>query len=415
MGFLLRNWQLKIGALALATILYTGLVFSGSFSENTIQVPVSGTNQAGDAFVLSGDLGTVEVRYRAASDTPANITADSFVATVDLGAYDMDQAPDAQVLPVDVTSLIDGVDVLVLNPTTVTVEMDRLDVKEVPVRVVSGDVPDGLDTGRPQITPDTVQVRGAASLVRLVDHAVARVRIDPSGIAIDAPVILEPVDVEGQPVAPVDLDPASVTVQIDVQQIETNRTVPVRPDISGTPSAGFALEGLQVEPSTVTLRGLPEVLSEIDEVLTEPLSLEDASSDQTFEAQLSLPEGTRIVEPGPDAVATVTATIGPSVSSRTFVTGVTCTGAGDNACLPAFDQVSVTLSGAAASLSALSAVDVTVTVDVGGQGPGTYDLVPALPPLPDGVELVVISPGSVPVTVVAPATPAPTSTPAPAP
>ena len=67
MGFLLRNWQLKLAAVALATILYTGLVFSGTFSEDTIRVRIDQANVSRDAFVLSGDLGLVEVRYRVAN------------------------------------------------------------------------------------------------------------------------------------------------------------------------------------------------------------------------------------------------------------------------------------------------------------------------------------------------------------
>lgn len=413
MGFLLRNWQLKLGAVLLATILYTGLVFSGEFSEDTREVPVSAANQAGDAFVLSGDLGTIEVRYRVATQTAANVTADSFVATVDLSGYDMENAPEPQVLPVDVTPLIDGVEVLGLDPPTVTIEMDRLDVKEVQVEVISGEVPDGLEIGQPEVSPETVQVRGAASLVQLVDRAVARVRIDPSGIGITDSVILEPVDVEGQPVGPVALLPETVAVQVDVQEVLTNKTVSVRPDISGTPALGFVLGGLQVEPSTVTLRGLPEVLSLVSEVLTEPISMEEASSDQTIEAELILPEDTVLAEPEAPTTATVTAIIEPFVLSRTFLTGVICAGAGDNACLPGFDQVTVTLSGPADALGGLSAEDVTVILDVDGAGPGSYDITPALPALPGGVELIAISPGIVPVTVVAPATPAPTPTPAP--
>ena len=36
MGFLLRNWHLKLSAVLLATVLYTGIVFSGAFDEATI-------------------------------------------------------------------------------------------------------------------------------------------------------------------------------------------------------------------------------------------------------------------------------------------------------------------------------------------------------------------------------------------
>ena len=71
MGILLRNWHLKLSAILLATILYTGLVFSGSFSESTLEVRIEQVNASRDVFVLSGDPGVVEVTYRVANERRA--------------------------------------------------------------------------------------------------------------------------------------------------------------------------------------------------------------------------------------------------------------------------------------------------------------------------------------------------------
>ena len=111
----------------------------------------------------------------------------------------------------------------------------------------------------------------------------------------------------------------------------------------------------------------------------------------------------------------VVATIVPSVSSRTFVLGVLCQNAGDLACLPDQDQVSVTLEGPGEVLAQLLAGDLTPVVDASGLGPGTYTLTPAIGGLPEGVELLGISPGSVDIVLVAPATPEPDPTPTPEP
>jgi len=411
MGILLRNWHLKLGAVALATVLYTGLVFSGSFSEGTLQIPVTAVDQPGNTFVLSGDLATVQVRYRVAAQTAGTVDAESFRVTVVLSEYDMQRAPEPQVLRINVTALTDGVSVLSVTPGTVRVQLDQLEAKEVPVEVSYGEVPAALEIGDPSVSVERVQVRGPASLVTLVDRAIARVRIDPSGIDVSRQVSLEAVDVRGQPVASVDISPEEVSVEIDVNPVETTRTVPVRPQVGGTPAPGFALVSLGVDPAVVTLRGLPEVLAETDEVLTEPISIADLSSDQTFTAALTLPEGTRMAEAGTEGTVSVTATIEPSVSSRTFVTGVTCVGAGDNACLPRITQISVTLSGPGALLATLTAAQVTPILDVTGLAPGQHQVTAVLQGLPDGVELEAISPISVPVTIQPPATPAPTPAP----
>ncbi|HYI67710.1 MAG TPA: CdaR family protein [Candidatus Limnocylindrales bacterium] len=413
MGFLLRNWHLKLSAVLLATVLYTGLVFSGSFSERTIQVRVEQDNAPRDSFVLSGDLGFVEVTYRTANDLAASVVAEAFVGRVDLAEYDMNRAPEPQVLNVSVSALTEGVEVLSVSPETVRVEIDRIEVRTVPVEVETGAVPDGLEIDEPALSTEEVEVRGPASFVDQVDRAVAFVSISASGIAFNEPVDLVAVDVEGQPVdaGRVEIEPETVSVQVDVQETQTNKTVPVRPDIGGTPAPGFALESLTVEPSVVTLRGLPGDLAEIAEVLTEPLSLDGASTDQSFDAALVLGPDVRLADATAEDVVTVNATIVPSVSSRTFVVGIACEGAGDNACLPAIDQLTVTLSGPGGTLSALSAGALTPTLDASGLEPGTYELEPSLGALPDGVELLGISPGAVSVTIRAPASPTPTPAP----
>ena len=403
MAWLVRNWQLKLAAVAVSTILYTGLVFSGTFTDETIRIRIEQENVSRDVFVLSGDLGFVEVRYRVANDQALSVSEADFVATVDISAYDMERAPEPQQLPVAVTVLRDGIEVLSTTPEEVRVEVDRIDVRSVPVEVEPGAIPEGLEIDDPVVSDDEVQVRGPASIVARVDRAVAFVSIPASGIDVNEAVDLTAVDISGQPVTSgtVELDPETVSVQVSVREIETQTTVAVRPNIQpGTPAPGFALESLSVDPPTVTITGLPEDLAEIGSILTEPISIDGLSASQTFEVALDLPDGVALGDGEPETIVVV-ATIVPSVSSRTFVVGVICQGEGDNACLPGLDQVSITVSGSGEALGALTADDVTPIVDVSGLEPGDHDVSPSVS-LPAGVELLSIAPGTVPVTIVAP-------------
>jgi len=413
MRILLRNWHLKLSAVLLATVLYTGLVFSGQFEEQTIQVRVEQINAPANSFVLSGDLGFVEVTYRTSTELAASVVAEAFVARVDLSAYEMERATEPQALEIDVDPVAEGIEVIDVEPSSVRVELDRVEAKTVPVEVDPGTIPDGIEIDDPVVSHDEVEVRGPASVVDRVDHALAPIAIQSSGIDFNEPVNLVAVDIEGQPVdvGRIDVEPETVSVQVDVRFTETTQTVPVRPDISGTPAAGFALETLSIEPSLVTLRGLPDALAGVSEVLTEPLSIDGVSTNQTFDVALVLPDGTRLEEASDEPIVTVTATIVPSVSSRTFVVGIICAGAGANECTPAIDQLTITLSGPGGALSALSPGALTPSVDASGLEPGTYDLTPSIGALPGGVELLNITPGSVSVTISAPATPTPTPAP----
>lgn len=414
MGILTRNWQIKLGAVALATVLYTGLVFSGSFTEDTWRgLPVRLVEQGNSYLVSPAQPPTIDVRYRASRDTAA-VSADVFVATVDLSRYDLEQVGVPQVLPIEVRSLSPGVTAESWEPSTVSVVLDVVDQRSVPVIVDPGEVPDGLEIGRVTASLDEAEVRGPRSNVQQVDRAVARVRIDPSGLDFERAVTLEAVDVNGQRVENVEVTPQSVEVQIPVRAVETNKTVPIRPNITGTPAAGFAIASISIEPSVVTVRGFPDVLDPIAEVTTEAMSIAAAEQDVAFTVQLALPEGTRLADDDAEISVEVVVTVAPTVQSRTYLVGLACQGEpAGTACLPGVEQLSLTVSGTGAVLGALQTGQLTAVLDVAGLPPGQHSVTPTFTGLPEGVSVVSSSPASVSVTLVPPATPAPTPTPQP--
>jgi YbbR domain-containing protein len=411
MGILLRNWQLKLAAVAVATILYTGLVFSGSFSEQDLGgVPVEALNQPPDSVTLSGIPVDVRIRYRVAAQSAGRVGPDSFLARVDLATYDMARAGDPQSLRVDVRAVADDVAVLSWEPRQVTVTLDRFSAKRVPVEVDPGDLPAGLEAGRPDLSLDEVEARGPESLLRRVDRAVARVRIDPSGIDVSDPIQLLPVDLEGRLVDGVELDPATVTVEIDVESVQTSKTVPVRPVVAGVVAPGFALGALTVEPATVTLDGPPDVLAAVADVPTEALTLDAATETIVGERALVLPEGVAV--PDDAAAVTGTAEVVALEVARTLLTGVRCDAApSGTSCLPETGQLAVTVRGATTAVNGIDAAGVVVAVDATGLPPGQHDLQPSIAGLPEGVELVSVSPGVVRVTIERLATPSPTPSP----
>ncbi len=398
MSWLVRNWHIKLGAVALATVLYTGFVYSGSFSEQTFSgVPVEAINLPPAAYPLTQQVGTVDVRYRLAADAVSRVTVESFAVTVDLGEYDMELAPEPQALTITVRSLTDGVEVLDYTPTTVPVELDRLGQREVPVVVERGSVPDGLSIGTPRVSDQTAVATGPESQLGRVERAVARVQIFESGIDIERQVDLVAVDVDGAQVDAVELEPATVTVEIDVRAVETSKTVAVRPDVRGSVADGFEVSSLTAEPSVVTIFGRPDDLAAVDQVRTEPVSIAGLSETITLQVELDLPNGTRLS--GGGGSVEVTVEVEAAVATRTLRLGLVCEGADEGvACLPHQEQVSVTLRGLAAVLAGLDPGELTPVLDVSGLDPGDHQVQPAVD-VPNGVQVVSISPESVPLTL----------------
>ena len=403
MTWLFRNWGLKLTAVAVATILYTGLVFSGSFSEQTFSgVPVTALAQPQGTYLLTQQLGTVDIRYRIASDAPGHVPAGSFAVTINLAKYNMKQAPQLQALAIDVRPVSDGLSVLSYAPSTVSVSIDRLDQAQARVAVDYGVVPTGLEIGTPRLSVSQVTASGPESLLHRVDRALATVRIDESWIDCCGPVDLVPVDIDGRRVESIELNPSTVRVSIDVSTIETSRTVPIRPLLTGAPAAGFEVGTVTADPSVVTLRGAPEVLAAIGEVLTEPISLAGSNATLRATGNLVVPAGARLADPA-DAQPTIVVQIRESIATRTLVLGLVCSGEPPgSACLPKIGQVAVTVRGTASLLDTLDPATLTLILDVTGLGPGDHLVQPTLT-LPPGVTKVTISPISVTVTIVSPA------------
>jgi YbbR domain-containing protein len=408
MRWLLRNWHLKLAAIGLAMVLYTGFVYSGSFSEQLFSGhAIEAINQPDGAFPLTQSLPSVDVQYRLSSGVSERVTDESFSVTVDLGTYDMDRAPQLQSLAVHVDSLQDGVEVLSFLPENVPVALDRLAQRQVRVEVQTGDVPEGLAIGKPRLSQDEVTASGPQSQLGRVDRAVARVQIFESGIDVRQPqAALIPVDIDGREVESVELQPATITVEIDVRTVETSKTVPIRPLLTGAPADGFRISGITVEPSVVTIFGVPAALEDVAEITTEPLAVANASANLASDLELILPEGTRLAADASAPVVSVT--IVPAVATRTFLVGVSCDGAPNgSACLPQLSQLSVVLRGQERVLAGLDPADITPTLDASGLSPGEHDLTPTFS-LPRGMDLVSVSPGTVTVVIEPQASASPT-------
>jgi YbbR domain-containing protein len=355
---------------------------------------------------LTQQLGTVDIKYRSATDPATSVTADSFAVTIDLATYDMSLAPQVQSLKIHVRALDEGIEVLSSTRSAVSVAIDRLDEVQIRVAVDSGEVPPGLEIGTPTLSAQRVTASGPQSLLDRVDRALGTVRIDPSGIDCCGQVDLVPVDIDGRRVESVELNPSTVRVEIEVSTVETSRTVAIRPLLTGAPAAGFEVGTVTAEPSVVTLRGAPEVLATIGEVLTEPISLAGTNATLQAAGSLVLPEGARLADPAA-AEPTITVQIREIVAQRTLLLGLVCSGApSGSACLPRTEQIAITVLGTVTDLDALDVADLTAVLDVAGLGPGDHLVQPEVT-LPSGVTLVTMSPISVTVTIVPPATPAP--------
>jgi YbbR domain-containing protein len=392
LGVLVHNWPLKLAAIGLATLLYGGLVLSQSTASLTGVVPVDVRNQPVDTFLLQTVRPVTEIRYVSPAGVRP-ITSD-FEAWIDLGAIEPGSGPRS--VNIQIRSVDPRITVVGFDPQVVTVELDRLAVRSVPVEVERGDAPTGLELGPTAVAPKEVEVRGPASVISRVVAARADVIIQPSGIDVDQDVELVPVDAVGDAVAQVRLDPSTARVTIPVFSDRESKTLPISPLITGEPASGFEFVTATVDPHFVTVEGDIDELEAMTTVDTGPISVNGLSADQEVEANLALPSG--VVALDVEAVR-VAITVRPITASRSFDVGLRLVGARpDRTYATSVDRVLITVGGSVVDLDRLSAATLVADLQVGTLVAGST-AVEVDVDLPAGVTLVASSPGTIIVTV----------------
>ena len=407
-GLITHNWPLKLGAIALATLLYAGLALSQNARVWPGRVPIEAVNQPSGAFLLEslGDVTTI--RYYAPPDVATRISSSDFQALVDLSSVTPAQGGAPVSVPVQVVPLDPRIKVLDFQPDRVAVRLDPVITRTVPVTVDRGTVPPGLQIGDPVLSAQTAAVRGASSLVEQVELVSARVAIDPTGINVDGEVDLVALDARGDLVAPVDIEPDRVHVTIIVGRESASRSLTVAPDLPGSPAPGWSIRSVTVDPVVVTVRGPLDAVAAMTSISTAPIPIAGRKADLTTTVDLVPPEGVEVVDGGR---VRVTVVISADRGSRSFGVGLRPTGAvaGRSYALSVPD-VLVTLGGTSAALDAVDPTALSATVPVAGLEPGSHVVEVAFR-APDGTSLVAVSPKTVTVVVTDNSGPAPTPTP----
>jgi hypothetical protein len=271
-AFVFRNWPLKVAAILLASLLYAGFIVSASAATFQGRIPIQLLNQPRDTFVLGNLEDVTSVRYLAIGSDRPQVTSYSFTVTVDLaGVVAVPGAPSVS-LPVDVRSVDPAIQVIDFSPSRVAVRLDPLVSREVPVTVDLGTVPSGLDVRDPVVSLDPVTVSGPDSAVRSVAAALARVRLDPSGIDVNETVGLVPVDARGEIVGGADVQPSAVRVTIQIGSQLSTKTLPVSPVVTGTPASSVEITSVDVQPALVTVEGEADALAGLVSIDTRPVA-----------------------------------------------------------------------------------------------------------------------------------------------
>ncbi len=307
----------------------------------------------------------VDVRVRAPRAALAGLSSRSVTAWVSLG----DAEPGEYRLPVRVEAP-SGVRVVEVMPEQVTVVVDALSRRQLPVEVVlQGTSPQGTTVDQPEPRPSRVTLVGPRSLVQRVRRAVASV--DLSGLqntqtlAVRIRVLAE----GGEEVQGVEVRPPQVQVRVVVREALLGRLVPVVPEVTGSPPPGMGIALLEVQPPLVRVRGPQEVVARLTVLSTDPVDVRALRGEVRRSVRVRIPD--RVQLEGPPVVSVRVVVVPSPVLRELQDVPVVVEGLGPG--LEATwqpDRVRVHVVGPEKAVLSLSQDAVRAVVDASGLGPG---------------------------------------------
>lgn len=383
-----RNWGYKLVSVFLAVLLWL-LVSNQVRSENAQQViPLQERGVPANLIVTSKLLSTVSVRLQSVGNV--NLTKD-MVGYIDLSGAEKGEKTYPVTVPVP-----PGVRVVSIEPANVSVTLDELKEKTLPVTLEPlGKVAEGYDLGKPVIRPSSVIVRGPAQKLNQLEQVFVEVNLANSPDTIQVSTAVRFKDAGGNPITGPDptrpiivSQPQEVNVLIPVVKKDlASKTVPVRATTKGNPANGWAVSQVIVTPTAVKLFGTADKLKGIDSLNAGVIDISGATQDVVVEVKpenLSLPSGVTL-EAG--AKINILVRLTPALVEKT-IKGIPVTVknlATGQQVDPSSPTVDITVKGSPDAVNGIKISDIVLWVDLTGLGPGQQS-VQVFGQLPQGVE-----------------------------
>jgi YbbR domain-containing protein len=268
-----------------------------------------------------------------------------------------------------------GIQLVEINPGTVTVTIEALHTQEFEVNIRTQGTPaEGYIAGAPIIKPTN------RAHVTLPENELARVRQVGAVISIEGEkeavrkksVKLAAFDEAGNVIEGAIIDPAAVEVEIPITF--PYKTVPIQLMLSGSLPPGLSIGNFTPDAEQATVYGPRETLEQI-ELAEATLQLSQLS--QSGKVEIPLATSVPVNQISPEKIVVDVEVV---LSDTRTLEGlpINWRGLGEGLAVrilePSTGKADIVVRGSPARLGSLRPGDVTVVADLTGKGPGTHEL-----------------------------------------
>ncbi len=396
------NLRLLLWALVLALAVWVAAVTSSDPDEVRVYptpINIQIVGQASGLIITGSIPHQTQITMRAPRSVWNQLTAkpDSVRAVLDLSGL----KPGQHQLKLQIQVDERPVRITAVSPDTITLALEPLVTQSFPLNVdVSGQPAVGYQAGNPTIDVEEVIVSGAQSLVSRVKRVSVSLNLVEAREGISSSVLISAYDAANQVVNGINIQPQTAHVILPISQQSGFRDLAVKVVVRGQVANGYRLDNISVFPAVVTVYSSdPTLVSSLPGVVeTQALDLQNMSNNINTRLGLDLPSGVSVVG---DPNVAIQADISAIESSLTLsdenveVTGLPS----DMSATISPLTVDVIISGPLPLLDTLTHQDVHITVDATGLSEGAHQLAPSVQILVSNLQVELILPGTVEVTV----------------
>lgn len=327
---------------------------------------------------ISSDAARVIVR--AQSSTLQLLQSDDIVVRVNLSGLDAGEYTLPLIVETARSASTDS------QPAQITINLERVvaQQKELTIEAIPPAVNYDYDIQQDQFQ---AEVSGAPERVAAVTRVVGQIDLSSDNEDVQRSVSLVAVDAAGDEVTGLSIDPAIITVSARVFLRDDIVAVTIIPRIQyGTLPENFTFSGVDYTPRTVFISSdNPRDLELLgDTVLTEPVSLEDRTSNFEVTVPLDLPRGNFIVRDDDNNIIDGIVTVQIAIREETIQVPfdsvpVVITGQNPQTRVHINpESLSIVLDGPVTALQDLRLQDIQAVIDVTGLAIGSHELEPII-------------------------------------
>lgn len=330
-----------------------------------ISVQLTGVDELYNSYnlkVISGADATVDVKVSGSSNRLATLTVSQI--KIKANVSESITAPGTYDIAYQVILPESGMNCVSSSPDTISVTVDRVDSKTVPVSVqYSDDAADGYLFEDAQLSADSVEISGPEGELNNVSSAVVSIDTSKLTETLTDNFSYQLVDKDGNSVDSTNISRSvtSIGVTIPVKRV---KTVPLAVTLS--PENTQTDISTAISPKQVQIVGDPATVNEIDSITLGAINVNAAADGDTFDFAIHAPTGVQLAD-GQPTTATVTVSVNDTAQKTYTTTDITLndTKKDDTAEISLeTESLEVTLSGPQKLLDAVNTDDIRAVVEI---------------------------------------------------